>query len=154
MNTTFDRDPAHLEGYLRKWQEALRLRDWDIRLLPVEQPWRKTGDIKIDADDRNAVLMVNICDPRQTNAEELIIHELLHLKLWGMDQMIDGLLAAVYGTEDDPKRAFAYTCFMTTLESTVNDLAKSFLEQGGADRAISFGRLRQEVEAELGGTKN
>jgi len=145
-----DTDIGHLETWLRKWQEILRLRDWDIRLLPVTKSWRKTGDIKIDADDRTAVLMINVYDPKQTNAEEVILHELLHLKLWGMDQMIDGLLASIYGDGEDPKREFAYTCFMTTLESTVNDLAKSFLEQAGDDKAISFGRLSREVAAELG----
>lgn len=147
MNT----DISMIEGFLRKWQGILRLRDWDIRLLPVEKPWRKTGDIKIDMDDRTAILMVNVCNPKQTNAEELVIHELLHLKLWGMDQMIDSLLASVYGADDaDPKREFAYTQFMTLLESTVNDLAKSFLEQGGEDKTISFGRLAQEVAKEIG----
>ncbi|MEA5039560.1 MAG: hypothetical protein VB086_06950 [Clostridiaceae bacterium] len=148
-----DTDIGHLEGWLRKWQEILRLRDWDLRLLPVEQSWRKTGDIKIDADDRTAVLMVNVCDPKQTNAEELVIHELLHLKLWGMDQMIDSLLSAVYGEEEEPKREFAYTAFMTTLESTVNDLAKSFLEQAGEDKRISFGRLEKEISKELKNSK-
>ncbi len=139
-----------MERYLKKWQNNLRLRDWDIRLKLVETPWRKTGDIKIDMDDRNAVLMLNVCDPKQTNLEELIIHELLHLKLWAMDQMIETLLNCVYGDDEaDPKREFAYTQFMTTLESTVNDLAKSFLEQGGEEREISFGRLAAEVMREI-----
>jgi hypothetical protein len=39
---------------------------------------------------------------------------------------------------------------MTTLESTVNDLAKSFLEQSGDDKEISFGRLACEVKNEIG----
>lgn len=139
-----------MERYLKKWQNNLRIRDWDIRLKLVETPWRKTGDIKIDMDDRNAVLMLNVCDPKQTNLEELIIHELLHLKLWAMDQMIETLLNCVYGDDEaDPKREFAYTQFMTTLESTVNDLAKSFLEQGGEEREISFGRLAAEVMREI-----
>ncbi len=147
MNT----DRGDMERYLQKWQKNLRLQDWDIRLKTVETPWRKTGDIKIDMDDRNAVLLLNVCDPKQTNLEELIIHELLHLKLWTMDQMIDSLLNCVYGeAENDPKREFAYTQFMTTLESTVNDLAKSFLEQGGEDKTISFGRLDAQVKAEIG----
>lgn len=148
MNT----DRKDMERYLKKWQQNLRLRDWDICLKIVETPWRKTGDIKIDMDDRNAVLMINACDPKQTNLEELILHELLHLKLWPMDQMIETLLNGVYGEDEaDPKREFAYTQFMTTLESTVNDLAKSFLEQGGEEREISFGRLAAEVMREIGG---
>ncbi len=146
MNTAL----SDIERYLEKWQAILRLQDWDIKLYPVDKEWRKTGDIKIDADDRTAVLLVNVYNPKRSNLEELIIHELLHLKLWGMDQMIDSLLGCVYGSdEQDQKREFAYTQFMTLLESTVNDLAKSFLSQGGEDKAISFGRVMKEVEQEL-----
>lgn len=147
MNTNI----ADMHGFLGKWQDILRLRDWDIELRPVKKPWRKTGDIKIDMDDRTAILLINVCDPKQTNLEELIIHELLHLKLWGMDQMIENLIGCVYGAEEaDPKREFAYTQFMTLLESTVNDLAKSFLEQSGENKTISFGRLEREVKKEIG----
>lgn len=139
------------QEYLDKWQNALRLMDYDIQLRFVDQPWRKTGDIKIDMDDRNAILLINRCNPKQTNLEGLIIHELLHLKLFGMDQMIEELIGLVYGEEEgDPKREFAYTRFMTTLESTVNDLAKSFLTQCGEDKAISFGRLEGQVKEEIG----
>ncbi|HOG01550.1 MAG: hypothetical protein BWY35_01147 [Firmicutes bacterium ADurb.Bin248] len=148
MNTNV----ADMHRYLEKWQSILRLMDWDIKLRPVEKEWRKSGDIKIDTDDRTAVLLVNVCNPRQTNLEELIVHELLHLKLWGMDQMIETLMNCVYGEdESDKKREFAYTQFMTLLESTVNDLAKSFLQQAGEDREISFGRLEKEVREEIGG---
>ena len=123
-------DPNEMERYLKKWQEILRLKDWDIIIHPAEKEWRKTGDIKIDRDDHNAVLMINVFNPKQTNLEGLIIHELLHLKLWDMDQMIEGLINLVYGTEEaDPRREFAYTQFMTTLESTVQDLAKGYLQE-------------------------
>ncbi|HWQ57561.1 MAG TPA: hypothetical protein VN540_00960 [Clostridia bacterium] len=147
MNTNV----ADMQKYLEKWQRVLRLRDWDIKLQPVEKEWRKTGDIKIDMEDRNAVLLINVHNPRQTNLEELVIHELLHLKLWGMDQMIENLIDCVYGNdESDAKREFAYTQFMTLLESTVNDLAKSFLQEAGEDKEISFGRLSEAVREEIG----
>jgi hypothetical protein len=126
--------------------------DWDIKFQYVETEWRKTGDIKIDTDDRNAVLLINKYNPRHNNLEELIIHELLHLKLFGLDQMIETLIGCVYGNnENDPKRIFPYNQFMTLLESTVNDLAKSFLLESGDDKEISFGRLTNEIKKEIGG---
>lgn len=147
MNTKIE----DMEKYLAKWQKILKLRDWDIKLQAVNKEWRKTGDIKIDMDDRNAVLLINVYNPKQTNLEELIIHELLHLKLWSMDQMIETLIDCVYGTdENDSKRDFAYTQFMTVLESTVNDLAKSFLLESGDDKSLSFGRIYREVKDEIG----
>ena len=87
---------------------------------------------------------------KQNNLEEIIIHELLHLKLYGMDQMIETLIECVYGkNENDPKRIFAYNQFMSLLEPTVNDLAKSFLLQSGENKEISFGRLIQEIKNEI-----
>jgi len=146
MNT----NKTDMQRCLNKWQAILRLQDWDIKLQTVERDWRKTGDIKIDACDKNAILLVNTYNPRQTNIEELIIHELLHLKLHGMDQMLEGYLNALHGEDDsDPKRNIAYGDFMVLLESTVNDLAKSFLAQCGNDKEISFGRLQIEVDKEL-----
>ena len=139
-----------LENYLRKWQDVLRLRDWDIKYQLVNIEWRKTGDIKIDMTDRKAILMVNNYNPKQTNLEGLVIHELLHLKLWGMDQMIEELIYSVFGQDEkDDKFSFAYNQFMNILEPTVEDLSKSFLNLGGENREISFGRIQKLVDEEL-----
>ena len=139
-----------IEEHLNRWQDILRLRDWDIATRIVETQWRKSGDIKIDLDDKKAVLLVNHT-PKCENLEELVIHELLHLKLYGMDQMIEGLLSMVFGDEEqDPKRAFAYAQFMMLLESTVEDLTKGVLAAAGSQQALSFGRLREAVDEELG----
>jgi hypothetical protein len=144
-------DFDNTKKYIDKWQKILRLMDWDINIQYVETEWRKTGDIKIDMDDRNAVLLLNKFNPKQNNLEELIIHELLHLKLFGLDQMIETLIECVYGNnEHDSKRLFAYNQFMNLLESTVNDLAKSFLIQSGENKEISFGRLIQDIKKEIG----
>ncbi|MDM0554797.1 hypothetical protein QTH44_11975 [Clostridium perfringens] len=125
-------DENLIEKYLRKWQERLRLKDWDIKLQLINQEWNKTGDIKIDMTDKKAIVMINNYNPKENNLEPVIIHELLHLKLWGMDQMIEQLMYLVFGKdENDPKFDFAYTQFMNTLESTVEDLSKSFLTLDG-----------------------
>ena len=139
-----------LQQYLAKWQDVLRLRDWDIRITSVNTEWRKTGDIKIDADDKKAVLMINIVNPRKENLEEVVIHELLHLKLWAMDQMLEQLLFSVFGEDEtDQKHKFAYGQFMTLLESTVEDLTKAFLSIAGDNKELAFGRVQQFVDEEL-----
>lgn len=144
-------DEQALLGYLRKWQDILRLRDWDIKLELVTRAWRKTGDVKIDQADKTAIVLINNCNPRQTNIEGVIIHELLHIRLWAMDQMIESLLHAVYGTdEQDPRFAFAYTQFMEALETTTQDLTKGYMALGAEDKRISFGRIQGEADAEWG----
>ncbi|ELC8342596.1 hypothetical protein ACSXDC_00870 [Clostridium perfringens] len=143
-------DENLIEKYLRKWQERLRLKDWDIKLQLINQEWNKTGDIKIDMTDKKAIVMINNYNPKENNLEPVIIHELLHLKLWGMDQMIEQLMYLVFGKdENDPKFDFAYTQFMNTLESTVEDLSKSFLTLDGEDKKISFERVQKQVDYEL-----
>ena len=145
---TFQMEPA--EQLLHKWQKLLRLRDWDIRIQFVTQTWRKTGDIKIDLDNRNAVLLLNERNPRGENLEHIVIHELLHLKLYPMDQMLEQLLVGVFGEdESDPKYSFAHTQFMVLLESTVEDLSRGYLDLGGTETRVSFGRVQEQVDDEL-----
>ena len=143
-------DEDEVAEHLNKWQNILRLRDWDIMIKIVKSKWRKSGDIKIDLEDKKAVLLLNYA-PKCENLEELIIHELLHLKLYGMDQMIEDLLSIVYGKkEKNPKREFAITQFMILLESTVEDLTKGYLTAIKNQEPLSFGRLRKQIDKEVG----
>jgi hypothetical protein len=137
-------------GILARWQPVLRLADWDIDLRLVTTPWRKSGDIKVDLDDRKAVLLLRASQPAE-HLEEVVVHELVHVRLFAMDQMLVQLLDAVFGAAaDDPKRQFAETQFMTLLESTTEDLAKALLAAGGTTTPLTFERLRAEVEREIG----
>ncbi|MBN1435279.1 hypothetical protein JW921_11000 [Candidatus Fermentibacterales bacterium] len=142
--------PAGLADLLAFWQDMLRLRDWDIRTETVTGRWRKSGDIKIDTSNRMAILMIS-SEVRPEHLEELVVHELLHLKLYGLDQMIEELIACFYGPdESDSKRKFARSTFMEILESTTEDLTKACLGASGWDGELSFRRVEREVRQELG----
>ena len=113
---------------------------WDIQLQLTDDPqWNKTGDFKIDCDDRKAILMINILNPKNQNLEEVIIHELMHIKMYPLDQVTESLIISNY-EEGTPGYDFAYTQFMSSLEQTVEELAKCFLFEFGEDRELSFGR--------------
>jgi len=141
---------AEAQAVLARWQPILRLADWDIDLRVVEGEWRKSGDIKVDLEERKAVLLLN-ATPRPQNLEETIVHELIHLRLYALDQMLSDLLDSVYGTDTaEPRRSFAETQFMRVLESTTEDIAKALLAGAGRGDALFFGRLEAEVDAELG----
>jgi hypothetical protein len=143
-------DEKEIEAHRKKWQDLLRLRDWDIQIKIVKTKWRKSGDIKIDLEDKKAILLINQVSKCE-NLEELVVHELLHLKLYGMDQMIEDLMSIVYGEkEKDPKKEFASTQFMALLESTVEDLAKGYLAANRNQKTLSFGRLQKAVADEIG----
>ena len=104
---------ALFERYIKK----LRITPaWDVRLEFVEDPtWRKTGDFKIDCDDRKAILMLNVVNPTQENVEEVIVHELMHIKMYPLDQVTESLIANCF-EEGTTASSFAYQQFFNALE--------------------------------------
>lgn len=139
FNQPFDREKA--QRLFEKWVKKLRITPpWDVQMQFVEDAsWRKTGDFKIDCDDRKAVLLLNAHNPRGQNLEEVIVHELMHLKMYPMDQVTEGLILSQF-EEDSPAGRFAYSQFFTALEQTVEEMTKCFLLEFGEDRELSFGR--------------
>ncbi|MBR0220088.1 MAG: hypothetical protein IJQ33_12875 [Clostridia bacterium] len=126
-----------------RWVRKLRVYPaWDVRLEWVEdEKWRKTGDIKIDCDDRKAIVFLNGMNPKQENLEEVIVHELLHLKMYPLDQTTESLINNCFD-EGSQAQNFAMTQFFTTLEQTVEELTKCFLIEFGENKELSFGRCR------------
>ena len=126
-----------------KWCKKLRVVPaWDVKIEYVEDPtWRKSGDIKIDCDDRTAIVMLNAVSPKQKNIEGVIVHELLHLKMYPLDQVTESLITSNF-KEGTPEWDFAYTQFFTALEQTVAELTKCYLLEFGDTKDISFGRCR------------
>ena len=138
-------DRQQIHACFERWCRKLRLvPDWDICLEFVEDPeWRKTGDIKIDCDDKKAILMLNGINPKQENLEEVIVHELMHLKLYPLDQVTESLILSQF-EEGTPACNFAYMQFFTALEQTVEELAKCWLLEFGDSKEFSFGRCRRQ----------
>ena len=127
-----------------KWVKKLRLvPDWDIRLVWVEDPaWRKTGDFIIDCDDKKAIILLNAVNPKQENMEEVLVHELMHLKLYPLDQLTEALIQSNF-QEGSSGYNLAYQGFFQTLEQTVEELTKCYLLEFGENKELSFGRCRQ-----------
>ena len=136
-------DRQEVQICFEKWCRKLRLvPDWDIHLEFVEDPeWRKTGDFKVDCDDKKAILMLNAANPKQENPEEVIIHELMHLKMYPLDQVTESLIISQF-EEGTPASNFAYAQFFTALEQTVEELTKCWLLEFGENKELSFGRCK------------
>jgi len=128
-----------------KYCKKLRITPpWDIRLEFVEDVnWRKNGDFKIDCTDQKAILLLNIANPKQENMEEVIVHELMHIKMYPLDQVTESLITSNF-EEGTPGYNLAYTQFFTTLEQTVEELTKCFLFEFGENKELSYGRCRKE----------
>ena len=130
-----------LNELFEKWCKKLRIVPaWDVKLEFVDDPeWRKTGDFKIDCDDRKAILLLNTGNPKQENLEEVIVHELMHLKMYPLDQVTESL---IMNTFEEARAAsnFAYQQFFCALEQTVEEMAKCFLLEFGENKNLSYGR--------------
>ena len=128
-----------------KWCKKLRLiPDWDIKLEFVDdESWTKTGDFKVDCTDKKAILLLNEVNPKDENLEETIVHELMHLKMYPLDQFTEGLILSTF-EENTPACNLAYRGFFETLEQTVEELAKCFLLEFGENKEFSFGRCKQQ----------
>ena len=111
-----------------------------MQLRFVEDPsWPKTGDFKIDCDDKKAILLLNAANPKEENPEEVIVHELMHLKMYPLDQVTESLITSHFD-EGTGAYEFAYRQFFLALEQTVEELTKCFLLEFGEDRELSYGR--------------
>ena len=137
-------DKMHDQMLFAKYIQKLRITPaWDVKLEFVEDPsWRKTGDFKIDCDDRKAILMLNAVNPKQEVLEEVIIHELMHIKMYPLDQVTESLITSCF-EEGSAASNFAYQQFFTTLEQTVEELTKCFLFEFGENKELSFGRCKR-----------
>ena len=137
-------DRAEVQRLFDKYCKKLRIVPaWDVKLEFVEDPtWRKTGDFRIDCDDKKAVLLLNAVNPKQENLEEVIVHELMHLKMYPLDQVTESLIVNTF-EGGSPASNFAYQQFFTTLEQTVEELTKCFLLEFGENRELSYGRCKQ-----------
>ena len=135
---------AEITALFEKYIKKLRITPvWDVQLELVEDPtWRKTGDFRIDCDDRKAILMLNIVNPKQENIEEVIVHELMHIKMYPLDQVTESLITNCF-EEGTAANSFAYQQFFTALEQTVEELAKCFLYEFGENKEFSYGRCRK-----------
>ena len=136
---------AEIMPILERWSSRLRITPaWDVKLELVADPdWRKTGDIKIDCTDKKAIVLINAANPKQENIEEVIAHELFHLKMYPLDQVTESLILASF-EEGSKAQDFAYNQFFTALEQTVEELTKFFLLAAGENRELSFGRCAKE----------
>ncbi len=136
---------------LEKWKPLLSLSDWDIRPVVVEGQWRKSGDVKIDESNRMAAVMIrHDLDP--VHLQEVVVHELVHIKLWDMDQMLETALNALYGDDqEEGRRSFVQGQFMDRLETTTQDITRALLLAEGFAGDFMFSRVSKRIAEELEG---
>ena len=138
-------NPNELTAIFEKYCKKLRITPaWDVELRLIDDAeWAKTGDFKIDCTDRKAILLLNSANPRNESMEEVILHELMHLKMYPLDQVTESLIESHF-EEGTSASDFAYRQFFTALEQTVEELTKCFLLEFGDNKELSYGRCDKQ----------
>ncbi len=128
-----------------KWCKKLRIvPNWAVKLELIENSESfKTGDIKIDCTDKKAIIILNTVGAQSENLEAVIVHELLHLKMYPLDQTTETLIKSTF-SPNTPEYLFTYSTFMETLEQTVEELTKCYLLEFGDNKEIPFGRCKKQ----------
>ena len=62
---------------------------------------------------KKAILLLNGANPKQENLEEVIVHELLHLKLYPLDQVTESLITANYEEGSAAYRSYQFPAEMS-----------------------------------------
>ena len=136
---------CNIHSLFERWCQRLRITPtWDVVLQIISDAnLRKTGDIKIDCTDHKAIVLLNTAGANFENPEEILVHELLHLKLYPLDQVTEGLITSQFESNSAASN-FAYHQFFTALEITVEELTKCFLFEFGETKELSFGRCKSQ----------
>lgn len=134
-----------IEKDFKRIIQKMNLCEWNIKLTFVEEDWKNTGNIKIDMDDKTAIVYLNIFNPKNDNYEQVLIHELCHLKVWKLDQYCESLLDATFTDKNSKEYKFGYNMFMNNLEATVEELTQTYLPLIAKNKTKSFVRCDKRM---------
>jgi len=75
-----------LAQLLEQWKPVLGLSDWSIRveLVDFAREWQ-SGDVKVDMVEKSALVLMSRRPFR--DEERVLVHELVHIVLWPLDQV-------------------------------------------------------------------
>lgn len=139
-------DKELIQKDFKRIVKIMGLGEWNIKLEFVEKDWKNTGNIKIDMEDKSAIVYLNTFNPKNDNYEQVLIHELCHLKVWKLDQYCESLLNSTFDDKNSTEYKFGYDQFMFNLESTVQELTQTYLPLIAKNKKLSFVRCDKRME--------
>lgn len=119
-----------LEVLLKKWQEKLEMKDWNLSLKIVEfrrkNGYRQSGDFIADPVNKVATILMT-CDPWRGDEEYTLVHELLHVLIYDYDKYSENLILKTCNED-----SLEYEEYMNKLENLTHHLTRIIL--GRSDR--------------------
>jgi len=110
---------------IEKWKNRLGFSRWKINVKIVvfnrADGFPQQGDFCVDYSKRKATILIGAT--LKSSIEEIIVHELIHIMLWLIDQKMVSVIKRM--PKNEQKRA--EDDFLGRLEKVVDCLTKSFL---------------------------
>lgn len=126
--------------------QIFKFEGWNIKLEFVEHDWKNTGNVKVDVEGKTAIVYLNVYNPKMENYEQVLVHELCHIKLWKLDQYCESLLNSTFEDKDSVAYKFGYDQFMLHLEQTTEEFARTILNMIGENKKLSFNRCEERMQ--------
>ena len=70
-------DKVFLQKQFIYFIKKMEMTQWNLKLEFIEYDWKNTGNVKVDMDNKTAIVYLNIFNPKCENLEEVMIHELV-----------------------------------------------------------------------------
>ncbi len=138
-------DKEYLQKRFDYFVEKMELSQWNLHLEFVEKDWKNTGNVKVDMDGKTAIVYLNVFNPKSDNLEEIMVHELCHIKMWKLDLYCESLLDATFENKDSKEYKFGYNQFMSALEQTTQEFAKTYTKLLANNKNLSTKRCEERM---------
>ena len=114
----------NLDELLMYWKKRLLLNNWDLSIELVEfarQDYPQNGDIRIYPKEKKAIVLISHKPIK--DEEYIIVHELVHLMIFNLDNYYENLVLK----ESTRKLEDYHNQYKQILEDTVDHLAKAYI---------------------------
>lgn len=138
-------DKEFLQRQFKYFVEKMEMTHWNLKLEFVEHDWKNTGNVKVDMDNKTAIVYLNVFNPKCENLEEVMIHELCHIKLWKLDLYCESLLDSTFKNKETTEYKFGYNQFMSALEQTTQEIAKTYTKLLAKNKNLSYNRCQERM---------
>ncbi len=138
-------DKEFLKKRFNYFVKKMELTHWNLSLEFVEKDWKNTGNVKVDMDNKTAIVFLNVFNPKCENLEEVMIHELCHIKMWKVDLFCESLLDSTFEDKNSKEYKFGYNQFMSALEQTTQEFAKTYTKLLAKNRNLSLNRCSERM---------
>ncbi|HEX7022422.1 MAG TPA: hypothetical protein VF171_06155 [Trueperaceae bacterium] len=133
-----------LEMLAEQWKPLLGLGEWTVRvdLVDFTRSWQQ-GDVKVDPVAKEALILMARTPFR--NEEQTLLHELVHVVLWPLDQACMDLAEGV-GEPGSREQELAKSMVFRALEPVTEQVTQALLRASGRQVHHAWRMLEEEAE--------